>query len=976
MTSSTLEKPRRHPRGTPTPTALAARYPRTTLIAFALVTAVAAVGLGRLRETDDVLEFIPPSDPDVKVFNDVNAKFGALRVALIGVEARAGDDVFAPETLARMERATEALKSVHGVDRVLSLSSLVDFAPAEGAVQVVPLVPELPRSAAERAALKARVLSREHVVGSFVSPDGRAALLLVFLAPAKPGTQVSLRKVAHELHQAVETAFAGTGLRMFYGGAPFAAATIFEETQEDARRLTPLAILCILLVIVLAFRDPVGVALTVLTVAWAVVVVLGGMGFLDEPYTVVSATLPVILFASGSSYAVHLLGRYYALGGRDGGPGVVEAAAEVVTPPVVIAGCTTAAGFLSFVVMDIRPMRTFGVECAAGVFLCLLAALLLVPAVVTLWPRRAAQPAELGRVGEGLMRVGLWAFHSRRWLIVGSLVAALATVGPMLEVEVRMEPHNFFRPGSEPWLAEQFLDERFGGSQFLQVSLAGDLTDPATLREVQRLTAFSRAQPGVTQVSSIVGPLELLSDAMGLGHNLPETHAQALNLLFFIEGEPSLRNLLTPDRREALLHIRVRGDAEVATQAIERYLESRHLDAQSGGRRPGPPTGVEVVERMGWILKAAGVNLPPGQMAEAVRRMGSLPAEDPQLGEARRQAALAVLRGEGGILEPVADPVQAERIAGLAARVASSGSQGQAVDEAKRALGSALPSPEDVETAWPGLDERVRDADRRHRAARAMELLGVLRSAGPVGAQPGGSLNSGGSGGSGRNGRQLPEAVAAELQETLLDLLPLQSIGAAPTPLTARVAGEPVLERGLSRSVAKNQTRSLIVSLVAVLGFMLLLFRSLRLAAVSVYPAALTMAVLFGVMGIAGIRIDIGTSLVASIATGAGADFAMHYLWYLRRSTHEEVARFIGPITVISTLLVAFGFAILGLGKAQPMRLFGFLAAAAMALAAALTFVLVPALVGEAGGSAGSAGLEGSSGLSDRDGAESKENVS
>jgi uncharacterized membrane protein YdfJ with MMPL/SSD domain len=680
------------------------------------------------------------------------------------------------------------------------------------------------------------------------------------------------------------------------------------------------------------------------------------MGFLGEPYTVVSSTLPVILFASGSSYAVHLLGRYYALGGRDGGPGVVEAAAEVVTPPVVIAGCTTGAGFLSFVVMDIRPMRTFGVECAAGVFLCLLAALLLVPAVVTLWPRRAAQPAELGRVGEGLKRVGLWSVRSRRWLLAGSVVAALATVGPMFEVEVRMEPHNFFRPGSEPWLAEHFLDERFGGSQFLQVSLAGDLTDPATLREAQRLAQFARAQPGVTQVSSIVGPLALLSDAMGLGHGLPETHGQAVNLLFFIEGEPSLRSLLTPDRHEALLHIRVRGDAQPATQAMERYLESRHLDARLGGRRPNPPTDAEVAERMGWILKAAGVNAPGEQTTEAVRRLRSLPAEDASLGEVRRQAALAVLRGEGGILEPIADQALAERIAGLAARAFSSGGAGgpkdqdQAVDEAQRALAGALPSPEDVETVWPGLAERIRDADRRHRAARAVESMAAHH--------------------------ELPAPVAAELRETLLDLLPLQTLGPAPAPLVARIAGEPVLERGLSRSVAKNQTRSLIVSLVAVLGFMFLLFRSARLAFLSVYPSALTMAIVFGVMGLGGMRIDIGTSLVASIATGAGSDFAMHYLWYLRRSTHEEVARFVGPIMVISTLLVAFGFAILGFGKAQPMRLFGFLAAAAMALAAGLTFVLVPALIGEPGGPAESARLGGASGLTAQDGAESKEMVS
>src|SRR5439155_27020423 len=96
-----------------------------------------------------------------------------------------------------------------------------------------------------------------------------------------------------------------------------------------------------------------------------------------------------------------------------------------------------------------------------------------------------------------------------------------------------------------------------------------------------------------------------------------------------------------------------------------------------------------------------------------------------------------------------------------------------------------------------------------------------------------------------------------------------------------------------------------------------------------------------------GWRIDLGTSLVASLATGAGSDFAMHYLWYLRRSSPADVVRFVGPIMVISSLLVAAGFAILGLGRSQPMRMFGSLAAIAMGLAALLTFLIVPALVGK-----------------------------
>ena len=46
-------------------------------------------------------------------------------------------------------------------------------------------------------------------------------------------------------------------------------------------------------------------------------------------------------------------------------------ALRIVGPPVAIASFTTAAGFLSMLVMDIRPMRAFGVECAAGVLLAI-----------------------------------------------------------------------------------------------------------------------------------------------------------------------------------------------------------------------------------------------------------------------------------------------------------------------------------------------------------------------------------------------------------------------------------------------------------------------------------------------------------------------------------------------------------------------------------------------------------------------------
>jgi predicted RND superfamily exporter protein len=126
---------------------------------------------------------------------------------------------------------------------------------------------------------------------------------------------------------------------------------------------------------------------------------------------------------------------------------------------------------------------------------------------------------------------------------------------------------------------------------------------------------------------------------------------------------------------------------------------------------------------------------------------------------------------------------------------------------------------------------------------------------------------------------------------------------------------------------------------------MWLLFRSLLMALLSMWSAMLTMALIFGVMAIFNVPIDLGTSLVAGIATGAGSDFAMHYLWYLKRQRADEVSRTVGPIMVISIVLVSLGFWVLALGKSPVMHLFGTLAGLSMSLSALLTCLLVPAVL-------------------------------
>lgn len=622
------------------------------------------------------------------------------------------------------------------------------------------------------------------------------------------------------------------------------------------------------------------------------------------------------MFASGSSYAVHVLGRYYLLRARAPSEAATSGALSIVRAPLFIAAATTATGFFAFVVTDIRPMRAFGIACGAGVLLCWVTALELCPAVLTIWPRRARPTPELARLGSAMVRLWHWSFRRRGLVLSAALAVALACLWPMSRVSVRMEPRAFFRPGSEPFRAERFLEERFGGSRFVQVQLSGDFNDPTTLRELGRFSDYARSLERVTQVSSILLPLELVNEGMGGPRRLPATRAQAANLYFFLESEPSLRSLITADRRQALMHVRVLGDPDEVVLALEQFVRDRL------SRRPRPQSARDLAERLVWMARAAGRPVAdPARLEQLIGDLGLPGDTDAEWARQRALIAAATLTDVGA---PPLEPALRERV--LAA--AATGSP-----DLDRLLAQATPNPEDARLLGGRLSARLDEARRELAIERSLPL--VLAAA----RVPSGDARRAGD-------------IAALLDDRLL----APQLGSAPAPLEARLAGEPLLDRGFSRAVAHNQVRCLVLSVLVVLALLYALFRSVKVAFLCMAPALLTMGAIFGVMGILGIQIDLGTSLVASIATGAGSDFAMHYVWYLSRAGNrplplghgphaDQVSRSVGPVMAVSVLLVALGFGVLALGRSAVMQLFGALAGLSMSLSALLTCLLLPALI-------------------------------
>jgi predicted RND superfamily exporter protein len=913
-------------------------------VAWAIVGLVALLSVASLfyarkvEQDDDVLAFLPSTNPDVRAFYDINRRFGGLDVAIAGIESKS---VFSKDFLTRLRLATMRLNATDGVGYALSLTNLEDFAPdpEKGGIRADYLVRAIPENEAEEKLLRDRVLSRDDVVGQLVDEGGGGTLIYCFASPG-----ADMRAVAGRVRGILNDSFPSE--TKYWGGAPFISTYIYNVTQEDLRRLAPWAVLVLVLITVASFRDLIGTGLALLSTALGIVMALGMMGALGVRSNIVLGSMPLILLSLGSAYAVHFLSRYYALVGAHGVEGAVQRTLTGLGPTIAASGLTAAAALLSFAVMDIAPMRTFGLFTALGLMAKLTLALTFVPAVLVL-ARLKGKKKPAAHTPNRFM-VALMTFAQRRRLVVGIGLAALfaAAVPLALRIDTRTDNSAFFSKDSPPDRAEKFLQAHFGGSQYLQVEVEGDMTHPAVLRELLHLSDRIAALPEVAGVTHIADVLAITNEAMAGDRTIPDTQAKAKLLYGFLEGKRAVRQLVTEDRTHALVQVKLRSSRP---EDSERILATvRSLVRDHTGKRivasVDSPAGAAVrarareatIARIGALLAKYGA---PAFEASAALDQALAERKLPVPSDTVEKALVAFLGSDEFIGDLPAEPADAKpRIAAAAARLGP--------DAAPAAVATAIsaaldPKPSDAAASdlASTLAKPLAEIWRRERSAAWAKVLAKdFHLAVPEGGKGERFLSAFGS-------------ALLDLDRTAA-LLPV-SAGATgeAVDIGIQVTGLPVINEGLSQSVTKNQLRSLLFALVLVVIITSAVFRSVRSGLLATGPAILTVAVLYAAMMLLGIRLDIGTSLLASLVVGAGTDYAIHVLsgWDApdgqplskAAARSAEVA---GQGVWTNALMVACGFSVLTLGEAKPLQNVGGLTATAMVLSAFATAFLVPAL--------------------------------
>jgi hypothetical protein len=174
------------------------------------------------------------------------------------------------------------------------------------------------------------------------------------------------------------------------------------------------------------------------------------------------------------------------------------------------------------------------------------------------------------------------------------------------------------------------------------------------------------------------------------------------------------------------------------------------------------------------------------------------------------------------------------------------------------------------------------------------------------------------------------------------------------TGIQFKLTGKSILISNAAMTIVKAQIQSLELLVFIIFALMFIVFRSFKIAFLSLIPNFFPVIGFFGILGFFDLPLNIGTSIIAVISLGIVVDDTIHFfvrfnenmkeLQDQKEAIRQTIKDEIRPITITSFAL-ALGLSITVLSEFVPVIALGTLTALVIILALIADLVLTPKLL-------------------------------
>lgn len=551
------------------------RYRLPVLIFFAIYAALAVVGCFRLNFSFDFQQFFPRGDEDLDFFMEFIDEFeGDDNFLLVALERE--PSVFDSTFLNQVNDFAIRVRELPGVDAAQSLTSFGYPIKTPFAITTIPAIhlDDPSRYAAD----SARIMQDERFVNNLINKRG-TALVTVLKTPSLINLDQS-RALMDGLDSLMATY--DFPAHHYLGSAYFQTELVDLQVREVIVSALVSGLL-VTLVMFFLFRRPLGIAVSLVSIALGLLLFMGTLGLMGRELNAIAALYPVLMIIVGTSDVIHIMSKYIdELRKGKGKEEAIRTTIKEIGLATLLTSVTTAVGFATLLTSRIDPIRDFGINAALGVMIAYLTVVLFTTSLLSYLS--VDQIVKIGRQQAFWDRLveGTYQFTQRRpgLIKLGALTTAVLCVFGISMITTNYRIESTLPTDQKITEDFQFFEQELSGFRPFELAVmtrdsSDRVTDFAVLAEIGKIEDYVKQFPFVQSTASITAVYRSINQAYNNNrpdaYVLPTTQRRYQEYRALAERVPdvNLNLLISRDRQKARITSRL---DDIGADSIKVFL--------------------------------------------------------------------------------------------------------------------------------------------------------------------------------------------------------------------------------------------------------------------------------------------------------------------------------------------------------------------------------------------------------------------
>ena len=478
-------------------------HPVLVLFFLAIILVISATNIKNFTLDASADTLILEDDRDLKIFRNISERYKSSDFMILTLTDK-NKNIFSSDTLRLIDTLSREIKTIQNIDSVTSITNIPLVTSSEKPLtELINDIPNILSEGIDRDRAKEEILTSPIYKDLIISSNAKTtAMQLVIKKNESLSNALKQRNLLFEKYKEdksiedqylqakikyqnlankekqkikllireirkVQSSYSNDRYEIRLGGIPMITDDMITFIKNDLINFGFGVLLFILITLVIIFRKFIWVAAPIVNCIYAVLFMIGLLGYMDWKVTVISSNFISLMLILTLSMNIHIIVRYrqiFSSGDGDKFYSIHQTTKKMIWPCLYTA-LTTIVAFASLVFSDIKPVIDFGYMMVIGLTTLFITSFTLLPCFILVFSNKdnstISNEQTKSYIVDSLSNVAL-KFGKHIYAIVA--VISVITLYGITQLKVENSFINYFRSDTEIHKGMKLIDNQLGGT--------------------------------------------------------------------------------------------------------------------------------------------------------------------------------------------------------------------------------------------------------------------------------------------------------------------------------------------------------------------------------------------------------------------------------------------------------------------------------------------------------------------------------